>query len=172
MDNKQFLQFIADYTPAILTGLAFATFAAVGIFFVEYYTNAFVPRFQGGAFYLAVFITVIQELTRFGLLISSIKDFSGGKTTNAYLGLIGSIMLVYHDVKTAGALTPLYPALDISGLLTFLILLGLLLEIRLILTIKNSARARVTVNGETKQYKFQFPENEKNIMHNGQRVKN
>lgn len=158
MNNPEvFMNRVADLTPAILTALAFTTFGVVGIFFTDYYTELFAPRFGGASFYMGVTLALIQEATRFGLLISSMRDFSEGKATNAYLGLIGSVGLVYHDVKTSGAVAAMYatsasPAPVFSGLITFLVLLGLLLEIRLILTM-NKRRPQV-LRGQTK---IEFP---------------
>lgn len=165
MDAEKIMLQISAAAPFALTLLAFATFLSVGIFFVDYYSAVLAFRFGAGAFYFAIFLALIQELTRFALLVSSVRDFGEKRSLNAWLGFIGSIALVYHDVKTANSIAAMYAAQQgaetsatFSGLLIFLVLVGLLLELRLILTIEKKPRL---VNAEPitvgKQGKFNFP---------------
>ena len=86
---------------------------------------------------MAVLIAVITEFVRFALLLSSIRDFSDKKPFNGWLGLLGSLALVFHEISVSRSMAAMWST-DNSGaystLFIFLILLGLGLEIRLILT--------------------------------------
>jgi len=146
MDIEKIMLKISAIAPFVLTILAGLTFVSIAIFFVDYYSGILSPIFGKPAFYFAVLLSLIQEATRFALLVSSIRDFGDKKQVNAYLGLIGSIGLVYHDLKTSGVVAAIYSQTAgtnpeiYSGLFSFLILLGLLLEIRLILTIEKQGK--------------------------------
>jgi len=177
-DVENFMLKVAAWSPFVLTALAFATFLGVGIFFVDYYQSVLSFRFGGYSLAFGIFLAVIHEAVRFALLVSSLRDFGDKKTANAWLGLVGSIALVWHDISVAGDLSAMYAQSGASagtfqGLLTFLILLGLLLELRLILTIEKRVRyvKADPVNG---QYQMQFPEpvGFKNQKHNGKEVLN
>lgn len=144
--EQRIMDEIAKNVPLILTILAFGTFIATGIFITDYYTEILSARFAGSAFYFALFIALIHEITRFGLLISSIRDFSENRRLNAWLGFIGSIALVAYDIKTANQIAVLYGDREtFSGLITFLVLIGLLLEFRLILTVEKRLNAKKTI---------------------------
>lgn len=131
---------ISRYAPLGLLFFAFLSFLAFGIFSVDYYQTLFEPRFKGSAVFMAILIATIQEAVRFGLLVTSIKDFRDKKISNGMLGLIGSICLVFHDISICNRIAEMW-AVDsgpYANLFTFLILIGLLLEFRLILTVGKS----------------------------------
>lgn len=158
----------AKYAPLILTILAFGTFAGVGIFLTDYYSEILNPRFGKSAFYLAVFLALIHEATRFALLISSMRDFSDNRSLNGWLGIVGSVGLVAHDLKTAAKIGSLYGSDTFAGLITFLVLIGLLLEFRLILTIERRNKA---IRNVVREPEIQFPDykpakNGKTVFHN------
>ena len=165
-DVENFMLKVAAWSPFILTVLAFATFLGVGIFFVDYYQTVLEFRFGGASLAFGIFLAIIHEAVRFALLVSSIRDFGENHKANAWLGLVGSIALVWHDISVAGDLSAMYANAGgsggtFSGLLTFLILLGLLLEIRLILTIERRPRfVNVSANGQTE---IKFPKNGKQV---------
>ena len=127
---------MSKLAPIALVVCAILSFACVGIFSVDYYEQLFSVRFKSNARELAILVSVIQELVRFGLLVSSMSDFSEGKNLNGWLGLIGSLFLVWHDVNLASKLAIMWNAEDPSaytGVLQFLIFIGLLLEVRLVM---------------------------------------
>lgn len=127
---------MSKFAPIALVVCAILSFACVGIFSVDYYEELFSVRFKTNARELAILVSVIQELVRFGLLVSSMSDFSEGKNLNGWLGLIGSLFLVWHDVNIASKLALMWDASNpeaYTGVLQFLIFIGLLLEIRLVM---------------------------------------
>jgi hypothetical protein len=129
---------ITKGAPLALLVCAVLTFAAVGIFVFDYYQSLFLPRFgSSGAAAMAGLIAGVQELVRFSLLVASIRDFSENRRGNGWLGLLGSVALVGHDLHTAGEVARLWnieTSNQYANILTYLVLVGLLLEIRLILT--------------------------------------
>ena len=152
---------VAAWAPFVLTVLAFGTFLGVGIFFVDYYQQVLSFRFGSNAVAFAIFLAVIHEAVRFALLVSSLRDFGDKKPLNAWLGLVGSIGLVWHDIAVSKSLSAMYATQGadsntFAGLLSFLILLGLLLEIRLILTIEKRPRL-VHAESDWKQAEIKFP---------------
>ena len=135
-DASKMMHEISKAAPLLLLLGAIASFISFGIFAVDYYQNLF-AKFGTHARTMGVVIASITELVRFALLVSSIRDFSDKKRFNGWLGLMGSIALVFHDINVARSIAS---AWDISNptpystVFIFLILLGLGLEIRLILT--------------------------------------
>lgn len=129
------------FAPALLLGIAGLTFLGVGIFHANFYTSVFLSRFgEVGSLAFAIFLAIVHELTRFALVVSSVRDFSDGRTGSGWLGLLGSVALVAYDIKMSGSVSMLwandsFDAGIYSGTIIFLILLGLLLEVRLVLTL-------------------------------------
>jgi len=156
-DTSRIMLEISKAAPLALLVFAFLSFLAVGIFAVDYYQSLFEPRFGRMAQPMAILIAVIQEAVRFGLLVTSIRDFADKKKFNGWLGLIGSIGLVIHDISLSNSIAQMWDSnnpLPYSSLFMFLILIGLLLEFRLILTVGNNQGKSVvsfSQNGATKK---------------------
>lgn len=158
--SKNLMQNILDNTskaaPFALLLMAVGTFLIVGIFWGDYYTELFSARFPAwAAVALAVFTAVIKEGVRFALLISSIRDFSDKRSANGWLGLIASVALVAYEIKVSAAVAAMwatqgFPAGSYRSFLIFTILLGLILEIRLILTTPSARLGKPTArtNGQ------------------------
>ena len=153
---------ISKAAPLLLLLAAVGSFFAVGIFAVDYYESLF-SRFGTHARTMAVLIASIQELVRFALLVATIRDFSDEKRFNGWLGLLGSVALVFHDISVARSIASMWSP-DAPGqyaaVLIFLILVGLGLEIRLALTVdlkvkKPNARS----NGQVKSNGVLIAEN-------------
>lgn len=135
--NRVMLE-LSKVAPFALITCALLSFIAVGVFCVDYYESLFLIRFKESARIMAILVAVIQELVRFGLLIASIRDFSDKKPFNGWLGLVGSLALVVHDIGIAKDIATVWSSKTpelYSGIFIFLILIGLLLEIRLVLTV-------------------------------------
>lgn len=135
-DASKMMHEISKAAPLLLLLGAIASFISFGIFAVDYYENLF-SKFGTHARTIGVVIASITELVRFALLVSSIRDFSDSKRFNGWLGLMGSIALVFHDINVARSIASAWDAVNpapYSTTFIFLILLGLGLEIRLILT--------------------------------------
>lgn len=150
-DASRIMREISKVAPFALLTCALLSFIAVGIFSVDYYQELFLKRFTESARFMAIMVAVIQEAVRFGLLIASIRDFADRKPLNGWLGLIGSIALVIHDVSIAKSLALIWDPLNpvpYSSILVFLILIGLLLEVRLILTVGKELPAERTLPAE------------------------
>lgn len=140
-DAPKIMREISKFAPFALLICALFSFVAVSIFTVDYYEHLFEKRFSDNARFMAIVVSVIQEAVRFGLLVTSIKDFSDKKPFNGWLGLAGSIILVAHDISIAKDISFLWSPENpspYSGIFIFLILIGLLLEVRLILTLSGS----------------------------------
>lgn len=144
-DASKIMREISKFAPFALLICALCSFVAMSIFTVDYYEHLLRERFTDNAKLMAILVAVIQEAVRFGLLVTSIRDFSDKKPFNGWLGLIGSIVLVAHDISLAEDIASLWSPenpLPYSGMLVFLILLGLLLEVRLILTLSGSTKVK------------------------------
>ena len=137
-DANSIMREIAKAAPILLLVAALASFFIVGVFCVDYYETLLKANFGAYSRPMAILLACIQELVRFGLLVSSIRDFSDKKRFNGWLGLLGSLALVWHDVNTANSialqLSPENP-LPYATMIIFAILVGFGLEIRLILTV-------------------------------------
>ena len=148
---------ISKAAPLALLVFAFLSFFAIGIFAIDYYDSLFNSRFGRLSKPMAVLIAIIQEAVRFGLLVTSIRDFADKRKFNGWIGLVGSIGLVLHDISLSNSIAKMWDAenpLPYSSLFMFLILIGLLLEFRLILTVKNSSSktsVNFSQNGATKK---------------------
>lgn len=151
-DANRVMQEFSKIAPFALILCALLSFISVGVFCVDYYDSLFRERFDEYSMSMAVMVAVIQELVRFGLLIASIRDFSDKKPFNGWLGLLGSIGLVFHDISickdVASIWSPENPTLY-SDIFVFLILIGLLLEIRLVLTIRNTSFSKLEGVGKS-----------------------
>ena len=99
---------ISEHSPLCLLVFAFLSFFAIGVFSVDYYEALLSRRFGNEAKYMAILIAVIQEAVRFGLLVTSIRDFKQGKITNGMLGLLGSIGLVLHDISLSNSIAEMW----------------------------------------------------------------
>lgn len=135
-DASKLMHEISKAAPLLLLLGAISSFISFGVFAVDYYENLF-SKFGTHARTMGVVIASITELVRFALLVSSIRDFSDSKRFNGWLGLMGSVALVFHDVNVARSIASAWDAANpvpYSTTFIFLILLGLGLEIRLILT--------------------------------------
>ncbi|WP_282782793.1 hypothetical protein [Phaeodactylibacter xiamenensis] len=137
---------ISEYAPFALLIMAIGTFVIIGIFRTDYYSHLFEVRFEPwAAMAMAVFAAFIEEGVRLALRISSIRDFSDNKKGNGWLGLIASVALVWHEITTATHVAELWAGSQIAdvsvykGWFVFFILVGLILEIRLILTSQNTS---------------------------------
>lgn len=137
LDADQIMREAVKAAPVILLLAAFASFFIVGVFCVDYYESLF-SRFKSYSRPMAVMVAIVQESVRFGLLITSIRDFNDGKRFNGWIGLFMSAGLVWHDINLAHSIAAQWSAenpLPYLSVFIFLILLGLGLELRLILTV-------------------------------------
>ena len=156
-DTSRIMLEISKAAPIALLVFALLSFIAIGVFSIDYYQTLFEPRFARMAKPMAILIAVIQEAVRFGLLVTSVRDFANGKKLNGWLGLVGSIGLVFHDISLSNSIAEMWDStnpLPYSSLFLFLILIGLLLEFRLILTVGHNAReysSNFSQNGATKK---------------------
>jgi len=151
-DATVIMREISKVVPVALIIFAALSFAAFGVFCVDYYESLFESRFGRSARYMAILIAIIQEAVRFGLLVASVRDFSDDKRFNGWLGLLGSVGLVLHDLSVSKNIALMWSPdnpLPYTGLFSFLILIGLLLEFRLILTVDLKEKKRVAVKSKT-----------------------
>lgn len=154
-DASSMMREISKYAPTALLVFALLSFISISIFSIDYYEELFKSRFEGSAKAMAILVSVIQEAVRFGLLIASVRDFTNGKKTNGFLGILASIGLVIHDINLSDKIaamwalkTPDISADAYSSIFVFLIVIGLVLELRLILTVngKKSQSANTNLN--------------------------
>lgn len=137
-DANNVMEFFKDAAPVLLLISAIISFLAIGIFQVDYYQKLLAQNFPTHCRSMAVMIATITEFVRFALLLSSIRDFSDKKPFNGWIGLLGSLALVFHEISVSRSMATMWSADNptaYSTLFIFLILLGLGLEIRLILTV-------------------------------------
>lgn len=139
---------LSKIAPVALVVCALLSFVAVAIFSVSYYETLLIPHLPSVGRGMAILIAAIQEFVRFALLVSSVRDFSEGKQFNGWLGLVGSGLIVWHDMSLAYSIATSWSAENPSAytaIFYFLILIGLLLEIRLILTVGAAGQVQDSV---------------------------
>lgn len=142
IDLTKVMSSISSFAPIALLVCAILSFITIGIFCVDYYEELLKPRFSTSARGIAILIATLQELIRFGLLVASVRDFSDSKPLNGWLGLLGSLGLVWHDMSLCSDVAIAYSETNFGAyemLFYFLILIGFLLEIRLVLTVKGAS---------------------------------
>ncbi|HBH48270.1 MAG TPA: hypothetical protein DDX98_06505 [Bacteroidales bacterium] len=148
LNTDRMMEQFSKVVPFLLMIFALLSFIAVGIFSVDYYSELLESRFKASSYPMAILIAGIQELVRLGLLIASVRDFSDTKPLNGWLGLIASVALVWHDVKVAEKISLMWNQSEPGqyfSLFVFLILVGLVLEIRLILTVPGAASSKESI---------------------------
>ena len=152
-DPAKIMVEISKAAPLLLLIGAIASFTSFGIFAVDYYEQLF-SKFSTHSRTMAIVIASITELVRFALLVSSIRDFSDSKRFNGWFGLIGSVALVFHDINVARSIAQMWDVanpLPYSSTFIFLILLGLGLEIRLILTTGKTQKSSENIFRKTQK---------------------
>jgi len=158
-DTSRIMFEISKAAPLGLLLFAALSFLAIGIFAVDYYDSLLSPRWGRMAKPMAILLAVVQESVRFSLLITSMRDFSDEKKFNGWLGLLGSVGLVFHDISLSNRIANMWSQSDplpYSSIFLFLILIGLLIEIRLVLTVgeyKDKNEIIFSKNGASKNGK-------------------
>lgn len=143
---SQIMEQVSRYAPFALLIMAVGTFLTVGIFWTDYYEHIFSARFAPwAATAMGVFAALIKEGVRLSLLISSIRDFSDSRKGNGWIGLLASVALVWYEIRTTSQVADLWAQGEAAqadtyrGFLIFMVLLGLILELRLILTVPSAS---------------------------------
>jgi hypothetical protein len=133
------MQFGARYSLGFMLIIGTATFLSLTIFKTDYYLDLFDSRWGSTAHWLAwvmaVGVSSITEALRLGLLVASARDFSLKNVIGGWLGLIGSVALTFYDWQISDTVAQIWEArhLSITNMFRFLVLAGLLIELRLIL---------------------------------------
>ena len=143
---------LSKAAPILLILCALASFFFVGFFSVHYYEKIF-SSIGSHARTMAIVIAVITELVRFALLLASVRDFADKKPFNGWLGLFGSIALVFHEINVARSIAEMLNpenALALSGILIFAVLVGFGLEVRLVMTMGKMKNSSERFLGKTK----------------------
>jgi hypothetical protein len=133
------MQMVAKYSLGTLLILATASFFSLTIFKTDYYLQLFDSRWGTKAHWLAwlmaIGVSVITEAIRLGLLVASARDFSLRNFIGGWLGLVGSIALTFYDWQIADTVARIWQvdSVSVSNIFRFLVVVGLLIELRLIL---------------------------------------
>jgi hypothetical protein len=154
LSTNGIMEKISQYAPFSILLFALLSFIAVGVFKVDYYTEKFGTRFDN-AMAMAIVMAVISEGVRAALLITSSRDFINGEKTNGWLGLLASVGIVIYEWNVAGNIATVWSAEApelYKGIFLFLIIVGLVLELRLVLTLsvgssQTATNKRTTANG-------------------------
>jgi len=157
-DLSKVLEQLSQIVPFLLIFSAVGSFVFVGFFSVHYYEKLFSPV-GSYARTMAVVIAVITELVRFSLLLASVRDFSDKKPFNGWLGLVGSVALVFHEISVARSIAAMLTPENEVGLisaLVFMILAGFGLEIRLVMTMRQNQNISTNQKSSTKNGKEFF----------------
>lgn len=125
-----------------LLACAIITFLIFAIFSIDFYQVAYARRFGSWGIVVAVCVGAVHELVRCALLLTSVRDFMRGKIVIGSLGLVASILLVVYDIHFAFRIADLWTASDFAfhatdyyGSFIYDVCIGLVLELRLILTV-------------------------------------
>jgi len=140
--TKNLMYHITKQASLLLLIFAILSFIALTVFKVEYWLDAFQLKFPIAlAWTMAVSVAIIVEGVRFSLMVSSAEDIANGHTAKFWLGMAGSVaLLVYEVFYMAETIGHTWSSTDstYTNLFKFLALLGMLLELRLCLLMKNS----------------------------------
>jgi hypothetical protein len=131
-DTDIIMSAFSNFAPFLLLISAVGSFIIVGIFTADYYNTMFWARFGSFAFAMAVGVVVLEELTRFSFLVSSVKDFKDKKKAEGFFGLLISLILVAHDITIAIKVGNLWGLGELP--LVFAIVIGFAIEIRMVMT--------------------------------------
>lgn len=148
LTTNNVMEQISHYAPFSILFFAFLSFVAVAVFKVDYYTEKFSTRFEN-AMAMAIVMAVISEGVRAALLITSSRDFITGEKTNGWLGLIASVGIVVYEWNVAGNIAKVWSAETpelYKGIFLFLIVVGLVLELRLVLTLNGHKAPQMAGN--------------------------
>lgn len=146
LSTNGIMEKISQYAPFSILFFALLSFVAVGVFKVDYYTEKFGTRFDN-AMAMAIVMAVISEGVRAALLITSSRDFIKGEKTNGWLGLLASVGIVIYEWNVAGNIAKVWSAEApelYKGIFLFLIIVGLVLELRLVLTLSVGSSQKAT----------------------------
>lgn len=144
MNVEKTLENISKITPVIIFFSAAIAFVLLTMFKADYYEGVISQRWVKGVAFTAILIAAVTEITRFTLLILTFADFRKGNNSGGWFGLVISLLLVYYDVTSAGAISMLWTGelqanigSIIRDLIIFLSVLAFGLEFRLILSEKS-----------------------------------
>ena len=144
---------LSKAAPILLILCALCSFFFVGFFSVHYYEKIF-SSIGSYARTMAVVIAVITELVRFALLLASVRDFADKKPFNGWLGLFGSVALVFHEIDVARSIAEMLNpenVLALSGILIFAVLVGFGLEVRLVMTMGKTQKSSENIFRKTQK---------------------
>jgi hypothetical protein len=130
-------QLVSDFTDIAPMGLlvtAAMSFILVGFLMSFFYMDIFVTRFPNQNWILGIAAAIVQEGTRFFLLATTVRDFSRIRRVEGVIGVVGSLLLVLHDCRIALSLEQIWGK-GFFEMTLFFVLIGLLIELRLVLTI-------------------------------------
>lgn len=141
MDTTKIMKTIAAYAPMALLCMAAMTFIGTAAFQYDFYLEAFEKRLLGWAWVAAAFVAITHQLIRFALLISSARNFYSGQRVNGALGMMASLGVMWYDLKLAAWMEEAWASPVIYSTMLFLVIMGFILEIRLILSAEDKSKS-------------------------------
>ncbi|MCB0643723.1 MAG: hypothetical protein KDC44_18880 [Phaeodactylibacter sp.] len=154
---RQIIVWLSEAAPVLIVLLATASFVLIGSFKADFYAHQYEPRFGERALFAGVATAALFGLVRLVPLITSFRDFSNSRQASGWLGLLGSFAMVWYEISEASAVAQVWnPSEPVfySRMITFVVLLGVGLEIRAILTVgslKDETIQRVNASQELPQ---------------------
>lgn len=138
--------------PFALLAFATLTFVFVGIFSGVYMHSEFQGKFSvSSSVAMAAFAAALVEGIRFSLLISSFRDFSDSKPLNGWIGLVASLGLVFFDIQHASSIAEFWGSPFVGHLFRWVVVLGFVLELRLILTGNTTSFSRPSSDSDNQR---------------------
>lgn len=144
MNSNQTRELLMKFThivPFLIGLMALISFVSYGIFGAHFYNEYFATKLPEMSLGMAILFVVVKEGSRLILLISSATDFLHKNYWGGALGVLASIGLVIFEwreaIHVAQFWSPDSPTLFVNSF-RFLIVMGLILEFRVILMLSNS----------------------------------
>jgi hypothetical protein len=136
--TKKAMNSLAKHADLFLLLFALLSFVLLIIFKTDYYLHIFSPRF-GTKLGIAVAVAsaILVEGVRFSLLVASASDAINKNSKGLWLGIVASILITIYDLTICIEIGNVWGSYVHSHILQVFVVLGLLLEIRLVLMVVN-----------------------------------
>lgn len=141
-------QFLTDISPILIILSFGASLFAFGVLKYNYLADLFSEKLPSIGLIVAVLVSVVSELLRFGFGLAGVRDLVRGKRWNGILGIGASVILSIYDHFEAGRMAAHWGNEELWYVLVFLVWVALVAEIRLIMTMSEKPAVIVPLNEE------------------------
>lgn len=139
--TKKTMNLLSVHADLFLLFFAVLSFVLLIIFKTDYYLHIFNPRLgQKIGLGVAISTALLVEGVRFSLLVASAADAINKNKKGLWLGIIASILITTYDMFICNEVGLVWGSAVHAHILQTFVILGLLLEFRLVLMVVNSGQ--------------------------------